>query len=179
MVVVNAFSRAPKPVYRGSCRYSDHRSGGFCGRSYWKSSSNQLQRIKEEQMNDHELKCVTEFTLQGWPDILGKEFLSPYWAARSYLSVVDSLLLLYNKRIVIPKALRSEILHRIYSDGHLCLNKCRRRAHDSIWWPNLGLELRALVQNCSFCITHSNQQRAEHLKPTFLPERPWFKIEVA
>ena len=140
-------------------------------------SSNQLQRIKEEQLKDNELKQVIELTLQGWPISLEEELvLSPYWAARSYLSVAEGSLLIYNDRIVIPKSMRCEILNRIHSDGHLSLNKCRRRAHDSVWWPNLGTELKTLVDNCSFCIRNSRQQRAEPLKTSPLPERPWLKI---
>ena len=72
--------------------------------------------------------------------------------------------------------MRCEILTRIHSDGHLCLNKHRRRAHDSVWWPNLGTELKTLVNSCSFCIRNSHQQRTEPLKATPLPERPWMKI---
>ena len=181
MAVADALSRAPnnyveEDVEKVNIEVEEF-VGGIIGNL--PVSSNQLQRIKEEQMNDQELKRVIELTLQGWPDNLGEEMsLSPYWAARSYLSIVDSSLLLYNDRIVIPKALQSEMLHRIHSDGHLCLNKCRRRAHDSVWWPNLGLELKNLVENCSFCIRHSRQQRAEPLKPTSLPERPWVKVGV-
>ena len=142
-------------------------------------SSNQLQRIKEEQLKDDELKRVIELTLHGWSGSLEEEIvLSPYWAARSYLNIADGSLLLYNDRIVIPKSMRCEILTRIHSDsdGHLCLNKCRRRAHDSVWWPNLGTELKTLVSSCSFCIRNSRQQRAKPLKATPLPERPWMKI---
>ena len=55
-------------------------------------SSNQLQRIKEEQLKDDELKRVIELTLQGWPGSLEEEIvLSPYWAARSYLNIASSL----------------------------------------------------------------------------------------
>ena len=34
------------------------------------------------------------------------------------------------------------------------------------------------MENCSFCATHSRQQRAEPLRPSQLPERPWAKIGV-
>ena len=61
---------------------------------------------------------------------------------------------------------------------HLCLNKCRRRGQDSVWWPNLGPELKAFVEDCSFCVTRSRQQRAGLLSKSQLPERQWAKIGV-
>ena len=49
------------------------------------------------------------------------------------------------------KKKKKKKLHRIHSDGHLCLNKCRRQAQDSVWWLNLSIQLNTLAHNCSFC----------------------------
>ena len=140
-------------------------------------TSNQLWRIKEEQAKDKDLNLVISFVLEGWPESAGNDAgLCKYWAARSYLSVVEGGLLLYNDRIIIPGSLHKEMLQRIHSEGHLCLNKCRRRAQDSVWWPNLGPDLKWWVDNCAFSLQNSQQQKAEPLRPTVLPERPWLKI---
>ena len=140
-------------------------------------TSNQLQRIKEEQAKAKDLHLVFNFVLEGWPESACNDaVLCKYWAARRYLSVVEGGLLLYNDRIVIPESLHKEMLQRIHSEGHLCLNKCRKRVQGSVWWPNLVPDLKWWIDNCSFCLRNSRQQRAEPLRPTVLPERPWLKI---
>ena len=179
MVVADALSRSPMGLCEQKEESLEEEVEGFVGGVVGSLpvSSNQLQRIKEEQAKDKDLSLVSEYVLNGWPEVIGNDDgLSKYWAARGYLSVVDGGLLLYNDRLVIPESLRKEMLIRIHSEGHLCLGKCRRRAHDSVWWPNLGPDLKGWIDNCSFCLRHSRQQRAEPLKPTVLPERPWLKI---
>jgi len=82
---------------------------------------NHLERIRKAQLEDPCLSKVISYTLQGWPDNIAEEDtfgLLPYWAARSHYSVVDSSLLTYGGRIVIPCSMRKEILSRIHDDGH-------------------------------------------------------------
>jgi len=56
--------------------------------------------------------------------------LPNYREVRGDLSVVDGMLLKQN-RIVIPQSLRQDMLSRIHG-GHLGMEKCKRRARDSI-----------------------------------------------
>lgn len=142
------------------------------------ASPNQIKRIKEEQLKDKELATVISLTLDGWNTSaeMSTEVCSKYWAARSHLNVIDGTLLLYDDRIVIPHALKQEMLSRIHSDGHINLNKSRKRAQASIWWPEIGNELKKWVEECGFCQRNCRQQRAEPLQPTILPERPWMQV---
>ena len=48
--------------------------------------------------------------------------------------------LLYNERIVVPKALRKEMLQKIHS-GHQGVERCRARATASVWWPGVMSEV--------------------------------------
>jgi len=89
------------------------------------------------------------------------------------LSVHKGLLLRGN-RLVIPPALRKEILAKIHS-GHQGATKCRARARQSVWWPGLGKELEDLISNCTVCCRHSNQH-AEPLLPSAFPDHPWQKV---
>ena len=45
-----------------------------------------------------------------------------------------------------------------------------------VWWPGLRSELKQLCESCSHCLTRSTSQRAEPLRPTPLPSRPWEKL---
>ena len=143
------------------------------------ATPNKLETIKLEQLKDPCLSKVISYTLQGWPeegisqDAAG---LSPYWAARSQLSVTDSTMLTYGSRVVIPTRMRQEILSRLHDDGHFSLQKSRQRMHESVWWPSVGQDLKEWVERCSFCQKNCRQQHAEPLKPSVLPERPWTKV---
>ena len=85
--------------------------------------------------------------------------------------MVEGGLLLCNDRIVIPGSLHKEMLQRIHSEGHLCLNKCRKEPRIQYGGPNLGPDLKWWIDNCSFCLQNSRQQRAEPLRPMVLPRK--------
>ena len=90
------------------------------------ATPNRLDNVKFEQLRDMCLNKVISYTLQGWPEEYSQEDtlgLAPYWADRSHLSVIESSLLTYGSRIVIPLNIRREILSRIHDGGHLSLQK--------------------------------------------------------
>ena len=59
--------------------------------------------------------------------------------------------------------------------GHQGIHKCRQRASQSLWWPRLSKQLEELVKNCRECCKYQNQ-RAEPLIPSKMPELPWQKV---
>ena len=81
-----------------------------------------------------------------------------------------------NCRIVIPESLKKDVLKRIHDDGHLSLNKCRKRISDSVWWPKISKELADYIERCNFCQIHRRRNHSEPLRPTKLPERPWQQL---
>ncbi len=111
---------------------------------------------------------------EGWPEsgrCTGAEKL--YWSERAYLSVHDGLLL-KGTRLVIPSALRNDVLARLH-EGHQGVAKCRERARQSVWWPGLSQQLNELVLKCHACIKERTNH-TETLIPTEFPERPWQKL---
>ena len=76
-------------------------------------------------------------------------------------------------RMVIPPALRKDILHKIHA-GNQGITKCRNRARLSVWWPGMSTELENLVMNCKTCCMHQ-RQKAEPMVPSELPQLPWQK----
>ena len=89
------------------------------------------------------------------------------------LSVKDGILMRGN-RLVIPSALRLEMLDRVHT-GHQGIVKCRERARQSIWWPGLSRQIEELVKNCATC-RKCVQQRSEPLIPSNFPETPWQRV---
>ena len=98
-----------------------------------------MQEIIRNQHNDEFLSRVIAYTMRGWPEDVDSDLVD-YFGIRGEFSVISDLLIRGN-RIVIPVSLRQGILSRIHNDGHLSLQKCRRRIQDSVWWPRVSSEL--------------------------------------
>lgn len=83
-------------------------------------------------------------------------------------------LLLYDSRIVIPSALRQDVLEKLH-EGHQGIVKCWRRAVQSVWWPGVSKNIKELIDNCRICC-QTTKNHPEPLIPTPMPARPWQRI---
>ena len=129
-----------------------------------------LEMFRAATVHDPELQQVLDYMLNGWPEKGDKQF-QPYQQSQGELSLVDGLVI-FNKRIVVPTALRQEILHKLH-ESHQGLAKCRQNAQDTVWWPGLSKQLADLINGCRVCREQRPAQRHEPLRPTELPQRPW------
>lgn len=68
-----------------------------------------------------------------------KGTLKLYWAERAFLTEHEGLLL-KGTRLVIPSAIRNDILTKLHK-GHESVVKCRERAQQAEWWPGLSQQL--------------------------------------
>ena len=138
------------------------------------ATEERLQEIQRHQDRDPVCSQVKHYCQYGWPHkSTPKGPIKKYAPAVEELSVHKGLLLRGN-RLVIPPALRRDILGKIHS-GHQGATKCRARARQSVWWPGIGKELEEVVSNCPVCCKH-RQQHAEPLLPSTFPDRPWLKV---
>lgn len=58
--------------------------------------------------------------------------------------------------IVIPEKMRQDILHGIH-EGHLGVEKCKRRARDTVFWPGINKDIEKLISRCD---TSKTQEQA-------------------
>ncbi|KAK3085333.1 hypothetical protein FSP39_001659 [Pinctada imbricata] len=139
-------------------------------------SDTKLKEIKACTSTDPVLPDIMRYTLSGWQNKESSLFpeVKPYFSSRYEISISDGILL-YRDRLIIPEAMREDVLKAIHT-GHLGLNKCRERAKLSVWWPGLSQDIENLVRNCEFCNINKGKQRSEPLKTTTLPSRPWVRI---
>lgn len=108
-----------------------------------------LTMIRQEQERNPLCSKMTQFCLRRWPEPTTlKGELKQCHSIAGEISCQDGLLL-RGSRIVIPQSLQLEILQKIHA-GDLGIVKCRERANQSIWWPNLSRELKEYIQRCDF-----------------------------
>ena len=86
--------------------------------------------------------------------------------SKEELCVVNGVLLKGTK-VIIPSSMRREMVKLVH-DGHLGIEKCKRRAREVMYWPYCI---------CT-CQHHRYQQRKEPLLSHSRPEGPWSKVEV-
>lgn len=87
---------------------------------------------------------------------------------------MDNLIFKGNS-LVVPKTLRNEMLNRIHY-SHLGINKCIKLAEESLFWPGMKNQIKQKISNCHVCLTYSNSQNREVLKPHDIPDIPWAKV---
>ena len=67
--------------------------------------------------------------------------------------------------------MRLEILDRVH-EGHQGVIKCRERAKQTIWWPEISKQIQDMTECCRICNEHKKNS-TEPLIPTPFPDRPW------
>lgn len=136
-------------------------------------SDQKTKQLKDETNKDPELVMLREVIFHGFPDTR-KELntnLRKYWAYRDEMSLEDGIVM-KGERVVIPESMRTEILERIH-EAHQGIVKCKLRAKNSVFWPEINKDIENLVGKCQTCQEHKNTQVKEPLEPHEIPTRPW------
>ena len=79
------------------------------------------------------------------------------------------------ERIVIPAALRNDMLKRIHT-GHMGMVKCKNRAKEVMYWSTMNSQIEDVVSNFSACTEHQSSNPKEPIIAHKLPERPWKNV---
>ncbi|XP_042072880.1 uncharacterized protein K02A2.6-like [Haplochromis burtoni] len=137
-------------------------------------SSSYMQTLKEQLKSDSVCARVMDMCTEGWPEHAKQEpLLRNYWPDRATLTVEDGLLL-KDTRLVIPSAMRNEVLEKLH-EGHQGVVKCKARARQTVWWPGLSQQISEMVLKCKTCI-QERHNNSEPLMPTEYPARPWQRV---
>lgn len=99
---------------------------------------------------------------------------------KTYAKVLSDIyeaegVLFLNQKIIVPHALRSDMLLRIH-EGHLGMDKCKAMARTTLYWPGMARDIENLVARCGICNAYHRKQQQEPLLPHPVPERPWQKV---
>ncbi len=108
-------------------------------------------RVREATMSDPVMFELLETIEDGMPDCRSKlsPLLRQYHNFRDELSTTDGVIL-YKDRIVIPPALRDEVLSALHS-AHQGISSMTARANMSIFWPGITTHIADLRERCADC----------------------------
>ena len=175
LYTADTLSRAPCTSVQNDVRLQDEAEAVMdLYVAHLPASTERLNEYRKAQAEDHICSSVVKYCRNGWPEKnLGSD-IKPYWRVRGELTVDKDNLLLYNQRIVVPKALQRPTLDKIHT-GHQGVQRCRLRANTSVWWPGLSHEVENMVKQCPICARDS-VPRKEPMIPAQLPDYPWQKI---
>ena len=119
-----------------------------------KPKLNQLQSMTQ---CDPDLQQLVQITQKGWPDRKSKVPTQclPYWSFREQISFSDGILF-KGEKIIIPKAMQSEMLKLIHRSGHSKKSKPSNRHF---------VLARNGISNSRHCFILCNLQRTSKKKP--------------
>lgn len=70
-------------------------------------------------------------------------------------------------------------MQRNIHEGHLGMEKCKRRAKVALYWPKMNSEIKDTVRTCGICLKYRNKQLKE---PMWVDEQerltPWSKVGI-
>ena len=160
MVVADTLSRCPRKLLEEDDELQQNVKA-FVEEtvSAWSVSDKKLEQIKQLTQEDVALSTALSYTRDGWPEHREDVKIAALglYQFRNELSDVDGLLV-YGDRIVIPYKMRKEILEKIH-EGHLGITKCKERARESVWWPQINQEIKDRLARCQHCIEKKATQR--------------------
>ena len=61
-------------------------------------------------------------------------------------------------------------------EGHLGIEKCKARARETMFWPDINSEITEMVQRCGACIATRVYQQKEPLISHEIPAKQWQKV---
>ena len=105
-----------------------------------------LREIKDATSRDNDLNVVLELTINGWPDSKKQvpDEAKPYYDVRHDISHQDGILC-KGERVIIPRALRSDIKMRLHA-AHLGHDSMMRRARNTVYWPGMCSEIKTMAK---------------------------------
>ena len=112
------------------------------------ASDKRMREIREATAADTVLLALRNMIRDGWPESRSAvaSNLQQYWNFREELSEASGILW-KGEKIIIPHALRQDMLQRIHA-GHMGIIKCTQRAKEVVFWPGMSQEIANSVQKC-------------------------------
>ena len=130
-------------------------------------------KVKTATMSDTSLIELIKAIEDGFPNDKNElpERIKEYFRFREHLYTVDGVVL-YKRRIVIPKSLRNDILSVLHS-GHQAVTSMTSRAEDTVFWPGITEAIAVTRERCHDCNSNAPSQPNAPPTPTIQPVYPF------
>ena len=141
-----------------------------------KISSERLAQLQKATEQDPVMQTLKTTIVVGWPEHRDQVPIQirEYWNYRDELTLHNGVLF-KNQRVIIPKAMRPELISRIHS-SHLGIESCLRKARDLLFWPSMNSEIKEAVVKCSVCAEYQAKNPKQPMQSHSIPDRPWSKV---
>lgn len=132
--------------------------------------------------DDTILKEVGHMISNGWPATFKnsniQDNLKPYFDRRFSLSLQNGIVLLQSDytRVVIPVALRSQVLHMLH-EGHWGKSRMKQMARRYVWFPKIDEEIEKVSKSCSICSSKASDPKKQ-FSPWPQATEPWERIHL-
>ena len=132
-----------------------------------------MAELRQETVSDSAMIELAQISQEGWPNHKQKvpKQIREYWAFKDELVVIDGLIL-KGETIIVPQALRKDILAQIH-EGHLGIEKSKLRARDLVFWPGMTKQIEDIVTNCSNCQELRSSNPREPMLLHEISQYPW------
>ena len=123
---------------------------------------------------DEELSVVKKLVASGWPTARKcvPQRALPYWSIREMLTVDDSGLVYYGKRLVVPVSKRQSVLEKLHN-AHQGVSKTMLKAQESVYWPGLRRSVEDRCLSCSACQSVGSCNSKEPMIGFPIPQFPF------
>lgn len=132
-----------------------------------------FKTVQNLTRNDSVLSKIISYVKFGWPN--NDRSCNEYSKFKKDLSIYDNVLLFRN-RIVVPSELRANVLSILHS-GHNGIVAMKAEARQSIWWPNLSVDIEELARSCNDCCINNKQCSEPKLVWNFA-SKPWSRLHI-
>ena len=133
-------------------------------------------RVSDAVLADKEMTDLLATIRRGFPasrDMLPIH-LREFWKVRADLTTLDNVPL-YKTRIIVPKALRAEVLEALHS-AHQGVAGMKARAEATVYWPGMSASIVQRRSQCRTCQTHSPSQPCAPPTRTDPPQFPFEQV---
>ena len=120
-----------------------------------------MDELRAAARSDDEYQALAVTILNGFPDQKADlpSSLRTYWHVKEDLSVNDGIILC-GARLLVPRSLRRDMLKRLHA-GHQGIERTKRRARQTVYWPGLNQQVHETVTACSACRKYLPSQQKE------------------
>ena len=129
--------------------------------------------FRQQVAADPDIQKLIGVIKHGWIEKKKLPEVRPYYDEWSEL-VESNGLVFCGEQLVVPLALRKDMLNQIHS-SHIGIGGCIRRTREILYWPRMSAEIRDFISRCTICQIYRPAQAREQLQPRELTTRPWEK----